>query len=300
MTIIERGYPSGTRNARLDTDFYRGSRVIATQPGGGELACHPVEQPQAMLLNRLNVLLATMSEFALRLPGGHMKTLKTGLARSARREPRGPDTMDAQSHWEQVYTTKRPTEVRWYRPHLETSLRFANDAAGGRDAGTIDPDGNESALLDDFVNGGHRNVSALVLLSTALAGAKGRLGAAGGLVQWICDDVIIFDCSRHRYTVWHERAVFHFLTDEASRARYVRQPARAVTLGGHVIVATFGPEGPTKCSRLDVVRYDPDALHGQFRAAFTLEGHLSELYRTPSGSIQQFTHCYCRVASELA
>jgi hypothetical protein len=90
--------------------------------------------------------------------------------------------------------------------------------------------------------------------------------------------------------------VFHFLTDARDRAAYVRQVARAVKPGGHVIVATFGPEGPTKCSGLEVVRYDPDALHGQFGPGFRLVKHLTELHRTPAGSIQQFTYCYCNVS----
>jgi hypothetical protein len=98
---------------------------------------------------------------------------------------------------------------------------------------------------------------------------------------------------------WHDRAVLHFLTDANDRVAYVRQVAHAVKPGGHVIVATFGPEGPTKCSRLDVVRYDPEALHNEFGTAFRLIEHRTELHRTPMGSTQQFTYCYCKV-SEIA
>ena len=99
-----------------------------------------------------------------------------------------------------------------------------------------------------------------------------------------------------KYDVWHDRAVFHFLTDPAARAAYVRQVAHAVRMGGHVIVATFGPEGPLRCSGLEVVRYDPDALHAEFGSAFRLVDHVTELHRTPAGAIQQFVYCHCSVA----
>lgn len=102
--------------------------------------------------------------------------------------------------------------------------------------------------------------------------------------------------TRHRYDVWHDRAVFHFRTDPKDRAAYVLQVARAVKPGGHVIVATFGPEGPTRCSGLDVVRYDPEALHDQFGANFRLLRHVTEMRQTPAGATQQFTYCYCKVS----
>jgi hypothetical protein len=95
--------------------------------------------------------------------------------------------------------------------------------------------------------------------------------------------------------VWHDRAVFHFLTRAKERIAYVQRVAHAVKPGGHVIVATFGPEGPTKCSGLDIVRYDPDALHGEFGPGFRLLKHRTELHRTPSGVVQQFIYCYCSV-----
>jgi len=208
--------------------------------------------------------------------------------------------MDAQSHWEKVYATKDPTKVSWYRPHLETSLQLITDAAGDRDARIIDVGGGESTLVDDLLAGGYRNVSVLDISSTALTVAKARIGAAADTVHWLSGDVTTFAFPRHHYDVWHDRAVFHFLTDAASRAAYVRQVAHAVRPGGHVIVATFGPEGPTKCSGLDVVRYDPDTLHDQFGPSFQLEKHLTELHRTPAGSTQQFTYCFCRLSSVLS
>ncbi len=207
--------------------------------------------------------------------------------------------VDPKLHWEKVYQTKQPTEVSWYRPHLEISLKLIEDAASSCDAAIIDVGAGESTLVDDLLVRGFRNLYAMDLSSTALDVAKARLGDNADNVKWLCGDVRTFAFGRHEYDVWHDRAVFHFLTDANDRLAYVRQVARAVKTGGHVIVATFGPEGPTTCSGLDVVRYDPEALHGEFGSSFQLVKHLTELHQTPAGSIQQFTYCYCNLAPEL-
>jgi 2-polyprenyl-3-methyl-5-hydroxy-6-metoxy-1,4-benzoquinol methylase len=199
-------------------------------------------------------------------------------------------------HWEKVYKTKQPTEVSWYRPHLEISLQLIEEAAPNRDAHIIDVGAGESTLIDDLLARGYRNLYALDLSSTALDVAKARLGASVAKISWLCADVRTYAFGRHQYDVWHDRAVFHFLTDANDRVAYVRQVAHAVKPGGHVIVATFGPEGPTRCSGLDVVRYDPGALHDEFGTAFRLVKHRTELHQTPTGSTQQFTYCYCKLA----
>jgi len=201
-------------------------------------------------------------------------------------------------HWEKVYRTKQPTEVSWYRPHLEVSLELIERAAPSRDAAIIDVGAGESTLVDDLLARGYRNLHALDLSSTALDVAKARLGSNAGKVEWLCGDVRTYAFVPHRYDVWHDRAVFHFLTEANDRLAYVRQVAVAVKPGGHVIVATFGPEGPTKCSGLDVARYDPKALHSEFGDAFRLVEHRTELHQTPMGSTQQFTYCYCKIAED--
>lgn len=207
--------------------------------------------------------------------------------------------MDPKAHWEKVYRTKQPTEVSWYRPHLDVSLQLIEDAAPNRDAHIIDVGGGESTLVDDLLIRGYRNLSVLDVSATALAFAKERLGNKADQVNWLCGDVTTFAFPRQEYDVWHDRAVFHFLTDGNDRAEYVRQVTHAVRLGGHVIVATFGPGGPTKCSGLDVVRYDPNTLHDEFGPRFQLVKHLTELHQTPGGSIQQFTYCYCCISTGL-
>jgi SAM-dependent methyltransferase len=204
--------------------------------------------------------------------------------------------VEPRQHWESVYQTKRPTEVSWYRPHLEASLQLIEDAAASRDAHIIDVGAGESTLVDDLLARGYRNLSALDLSATALDVSKGRLGADASRVNWLCGDACTFPFPPQQYDLWHDRAVFHFLTDSADRAAYVRQVVRAVKPGGHVIVATFGPEGPTKCSGLEVRRYGPEALQDEFGSNFHLEKHHTELHRTPMGSTQQFTYCCFRVS----
>ena len=203
-------------------------------------------------------------------------------------------------HWDKVYRTKQPTEVSWYRPHLEISLQLIEEAAPNRDAHIIDVGAGESTLVDDLLARGYQNVCAMDLSSTALDVARTRLGADASKIQWLSADVLTFAFDRHQYDIWHDRAVFHFLTKASDRAAYVRQVAHAVKPGGHVIVATFGPEGPTQCSGLDVARYGPEALHDEFGAGFRLMKHRTELHQTPRGATQQFTYCYCKISEGLS
>jgi len=204
--------------------------------------------------------------------------------------------MDARQHWERVYRTKRPTEVSWYAPHLDVSLRIIEEAAPERGSRIIDVGGGEATLVDDLLDLGYRHLSVLDVSATALDVAKARLGERAGAVDWLCGDVTTFPFAHHQYDLWHDRAVFHFLTDPKDRAAYILQVTHAVQPGGHVIVATFGPEGPTKCSGLEVVRYDPAALHDQFGRNFRLLRHLTEIHQTPAGAAQQFTYCYCKTS----
>jgi SAM-dependent methyltransferase len=151
----------------------------------------------------------------------------------------------------------------------------------------------ESTLVDDLLARGYRNVSVLDLSRTALTVAQARIGQAATSVAWLCGDVTRFAFASHEYDVWHDRAVFHFLTEPGQRAAYVRQVCRAVKPGGHVIVATIRTRGthPVQWPRGIALR--AEALHDEFGANFQLVKHLSELHETPVGSIQQFTYCYC-------
>jgi 2-polyprenyl-3-methyl-5-hydroxy-6-metoxy-1,4-benzoquinol methylase len=203
--------------------------------------------------------------------------------------------MSSRPHWENVYRTKQPDEVSWYRPHLDTSLALIEAAAPDRDARIIDVGGGASTLVDDLLARGYRNLSVLDLSSAALDISKARLGEGAQSVDWRCGDVRTAQLPANEYDLWHDRAVFHFLTSAEDRAAYVRQIQRSVKPGAHVIVATFGPEGPTKCSGLDVVRYAPDALRGELGPRFRLVQHRTERHETPAGRIQPFTYGHFRL-----
>ncbi len=203
--------------------------------------------------------------------------------------------MDARSHWENVYTTKAPDAVSWYRSHLETSLELIEKVAPARSTSIIDVGGGESTLVDDLLVRGYLNLSVLDVSPTAIDVTKRRLGHAAERVHWVIGEITNADLSPNNYDLWHDRAVFHFLRTAEERAAYVRQVAKAVRSGGHVLVSTFGPEGPTKCSGLEVVRYDAESLHAEFGVHFRLLESLKELHETPFGSTQQFLYCLCRV-----
>lgn len=124
---------------------------------------------------------------------------------------------------------------------------------------------------------------------------KKRLGPLAEQINWIVADITQVELKPSAYEVWHDRAVFHFLTSMEQRAAYVRNVAKAVKTGGHVIVSTFGPDGPTECSGLEVLRYDAESLHGEFGPRFRIVQSSKELHETPFGTTQQFLYCYCRV-----
>lgn len=201
--------------------------------------------------------------------------------------------MDARAHWDTVYSTKAPDKVSWFRPHLEISLDLIEHAAADRSASIIDVGGGESTLVDDLLARGYRNITVLDVSKTALDVTRKRLGSAARNLKWLVADITEADVLPGCYDVWHDRAVFHFLTEAEQRLAYVQNVIRSVKRGGHVIVSTFGPEGPAKCSGLDVLRYDAESLHDQFGTHFRLVEHSTELHETPSGTAQQFLYCYC-------
>ena len=168
-------------------------------------------------------------------------------------------------------------------------------ALSDHSASIIDVGGGESTLVDDLLAQGFENITVLDLSPAAIEATKKRLGQVAERVRWLVADITQVELGQRVYDLWHDRAVFHFLTEPQQRVAYVRQAARAFKSGGHVIVGTFGPEGPTKCSGLEVVRYDADSLHKEFGARFRRVDSSKELHKTPFGTTQQFLYCYCRV-----
>jgi ubiquinone/menaquinone biosynthesis C-methylase UbiE len=202
--------------------------------------------------------------------------------------------MQSKDHWEKVYTSKATDAVSWFQPHADRSVDLVKGTGAGRDAAIIDVGGGASTLVDDLLANGYTNLTVLDLSAAALAAARKRLGAKAAKVRWIEADITKAELPAHHFDVWHDRAVFHFLTSAIDRAAYVRAVFRAVKLGGHVIVATFAEDGPDECSGLPVMRYNAEGLHDEFGESFTLLRHEMEAHHTPAGKVQQFVYCYCR------
>lgn len=192
------------------------------------------------------------------------------------------------SHWEQVYGSKAPEAVSWYAPHLDESLDYIRRTGVSTDASIIDVGGGESTLVDDLLEAGYTRVSVLDLSERALAVCRERLGERAA-------DVLDHAFPPNSVDIWHDRAVFHFLTDAEQRQRYVAQVLKALKPGGYAIVGTFGPQGPAQCSGLPVARYSSGELHAQFGASFRLLDHATTVHTTPWGASQQFVYCYCRL-----
>jgi 2-polyprenyl-3-methyl-5-hydroxy-6-metoxy-1,4-benzoquinol methylase len=202
--------------------------------------------------------------------------------------------MEPKEHWEKLYTTKSSTEVSWFQEHAQMSLKLIHDAKIPASASIIDVGGGASTLADDLMAGGYEHLTVLDLSGAAIATAKARLGNAASRVTWLEANILNVDLSVHAYDVWHDRAVFHFLTTDDECQAYVSQVLHSVKPGGLVIVATFAEDGPTKCSGLPVSRYSASELHAQFGEPFILLGHEKEIHLTPAGGEQKFLYCFCR------
>lgn len=204
--------------------------------------------------------------------------------------------MDSKTHWENIYETEAPTQVSWYQEHAQLSLRFIRNTGAQKTGHIIDIGGGASTLVDDLLLAGFQRLSVLDVSGTALQLARQRLGVRAKDVQWIEADITQVDLPEQAYDVWHDRAVFHFLTRPADRRCYIDLVRSAVRTGGHVIVATFAPDGPDRCSGLDVARYSPESLHGEFGEGFEMRDSACEIHHTPFGKEQKFIYCYCRKA----
>jgi SAM-dependent methyltransferase len=178
---------------------------------------------------------------------------------------------------------------------LEKSIEIIEKTAPDRSTSFIDIGGGESTLVDDLLARGYEDLTVLDISSIAIEVAQRRLGDAAKMVRWIAGDITNVNLPPQSYNFWHDRAVFHFLTTADERSAYVRQVEKAVRSGGNLLISTFGPEGPTKCSGLEVVRYDADSLHREFGMRFRLLESFKEVHNTPFGTTQQFLYCLCRV-----
>ena len=199
------------------------------------------------------------------------------------------------AHWETIYTDLLPEEVSWYQKEPTLSLELIRRAGLGPDGAIIDIGGGAAVLVDGLLAAGYWNVTVLDLSAHALAHATQRLGARAKQVEWIEADVTEVVLPRV-YDLWHDRAVFHFLTEAGDRNKYLETMKCGVQDGGHAIIATFAIGGPTKCSGLEIVQYDAQKLSGELGPEFMLIDQRAERHVTPMGKEQQFSYFLFRRA----
>lgn len=202
--------------------------------------------------------------------------------------------MDPQQHWEHIYTTKRAAEVSWFQSEPRMSLAFIRRTYPDVHTVVADVGGGASTLVDQLLQLGYHNVTVLDISASALAQARDRLGDAAKHVHWVVANALDAVLPQAEVDFWHDRAVFHFLSDPGDRARYVGQVRCALRPGGHILVATFAEDGPQKCSGLDVSRYSESALAAQFGEEFELVDKEREDHVTPAGVHQSFQYCLFR------
>jgi 2-polyprenyl-3-methyl-5-hydroxy-6-metoxy-1,4-benzoquinol methylase len=198
--------------------------------------------------------------------------------------------MNPKSHWEQVYQTKSLTDVSWYQTLPSLSLKLIASTGIQKGDGIIDVGGGASVLVDCLLNAGYQNVAILDISAAAIQHAKDRLGQQASAAEWHEADITTFRSPR-RFAVWHDRAVFHFLTNSADRRNYVGVLKETLIPNGHLIIATFAATGPLKCSGLDVMRYDAKLLCAEIGDEFALLETHDETHTTPWDTEQKFIYC---------
>lgn len=202
--------------------------------------------------------------------------------------------MDRQRHWEAVYRDRRPEDLSWFQPHSETSMDLIESWLPHRDAPILDVGGGASGLADDLLRDGYHDVTVLDVSPSALALVRERLGPDRAGLSLVAGDVLLSDLPPASVALWHDRAVFHFLTNPSDRHRYLSRLRGCLSPGGLALVATFAEDGPTRCSGLDVVRYSVSGLDAVFGPEFHLLESRREEHRTPGGAVQPFNYCLWR------
>ncbi|WNM57584.1 class I SAM-dependent methyltransferase [Candidatus Nitrospira allomarina] len=197
---------------------------------------------------------------------------------------------ERKTHWEDVYRTTAIEELGWYQAHPTLSLNLIQATGVQKTGSLIDVGGGDSTLVDHLLDQDFNHITVLDISDVALERAKARLGDRADLVTWIEADITDFRSSR-TYDVWHDRAVFHFLTEAEDREKYCETMNRTVSAKGNVIIATFGYEAPPTCSGLPVVRYSPEFLTFAIRSNFVFIESFEELHMTPGGNKQPFIYC---------
>lgn len=197
-------------------------------------------------------------------------------------------------HWARVYEEKAPDTVSWYQAEPETSLQALHRFGAGSASSIIDVGGGASNLVDALLERGWRDVTVLDIAASALEAAKARLGPQAVKVHWVASDITEWRPKR-KFDVWHDRAVFHFLTDPKQRQAYRLTLLEGLSHRGLLIIATFALDGPEKCSGLPVQRYDSDSLAQELGPRLKLIESWREEHVTPSETVQAFNWCAFRL-----
>ena len=195
--------------------------------------------------------------------------------------------LDREAHWQNVYTTKGEKEVSWFQDRPSKSLEYIAASGKDHDSALIDVGGGTSHLVDELLYAGYRNLTVLDLSEAALAASQERIGSRSKEVKWIVADVTTWQPAE-QYDLWHDRATFHFLTEEEDRNAYVSCLMSALRNGGQTIIGTFALNGPERCSGLPVQRYDAASLSGVLGPRFRLLASDIEEHRTPKSASQAF------------
>jgi SAM-dependent methyltransferase len=202
----------------------------------------------------------------------------------------GQAGFDCQAHWQRVFLTKESDTLSWYQSFPEVSLRLIARAGAGPSSRLIDVGGGDSLLVDALLSKGFADATVLDVAPAALERARQRLGEKGHKVRWIEADVTQWSPG-DVWELWHDRAVFHFLTEQKDREAYGQTMAKALKPGGSAIIATFASDGPEKCSGLPVVRYEPEGLLAELGTGFKLIEAVKQPHMTPNGKTQNFLYC---------
>lgn len=202
--------------------------------------------------------------------------------------------LSQKSHWDGVYSIRQADAVGWYKPHLQTSIDWIKELCLDAEAPIIDVGGGASTLVDDLLEAGHRSITVLDISGEALMAVGARLGARGEVVTWLNADITSIDLPSNHYELWHDRAAFHFLTEFNQQQSYREILLNTLKPGGHLIIGTFAPEAPPKCSGLPIQRYTHEQLGKVLGGEFELKRHHKERHVTPGGVEQMYLYCHFR------
>ncbi|MGL1886057.1 MAG: class I SAM-dependent methyltransferase [Reichenbachiella sp.] len=208
------------------------------------------------------------------------------------------EKFDRKKHWENIYQTKELKDVSWYQPTPQTSLKFVEQANLSKTAKIIDIGGGDSFFVDHLLDMGYQDITILDISSSSLERAKKRLGNQADRIKWVVSDIVQFEPTE-QYDFWHDRATFHFLTDEDEISNYLSTIEHCISPGGTIVIGTFSDQGPKKCSGIEIKQYSESTLSDKFKDSFTKENCIIINHPTPFETQQNFVFCSFKKATSI-